>query len=62
MIFGQVGGAPCIKEIKENHLYREKLIQEENIEFIYLSIDENKEKWRGKVAELKEFGMGEINL
>ena len=48
---------PCINEIKKNQWYREKLTQEKNIEFIYLSIDKNKDKWRNKVTELKEFGM-----
>lgn len=49
--------APCIKEIKESYLYRQGLIQNKNIEFLYFSIDENKESWRKKVSELKEFGM-----
>ncbi|MBU2938477.1 TlpA family protein disulfide reductase [Lacinutrix sp. C3R15] len=49
--------APCIKEIKKNHLYRKKLIQDRNVEFLYFSIDKNQESWRKKVAELNEFGM-----
>jgi thiol-disulfide isomerase/thioredoxin len=49
--------APCIKEIKKSHLYREKLIQDKNVEFLYFSVDKNQEDWRKKVAELKEFGV-----
>jgi len=49
--------APCIKEIKKGYLYREKLIKNKNVEFLYFSIDKNQEKWREKVTELKEFGM-----
>lgn len=49
--------APCIAEIKKSHVYRKKLIQQDNVEFIYISIDTNKEQWRKKIAQLKEFGM-----
>ncbi|MCF1420898.1 TlpA family protein disulfide reductase [Mangrovimonas futianensis] len=49
--------APCIKEIKKSYPYRKQLIEEKNVEFIYLSIDDNKDQWRSKVNELKEFGV-----
>lgn len=49
--------APCIAEIKKNHSGRSKIAIEENVSIIYLSIDENFEKWRKKVMDLKKFGM-----
>ncbi|WP_452228602.1 TlpA family protein disulfide reductase [Lacinutrix sp. MEBiC02404] len=49
--------APCIKDIKESYLYRQRLIKEKNVEFLYFSIDEKQDNWRKKVSELKRFGM-----
>ncbi|WP_418510629.1 TlpA family protein disulfide reductase [Corallibacter sp.] len=49
--------APCIKEIKNSYQYRQQLIKEKNISFIYVSIDKDPEKWKQKVEELEEFGM-----
>ena len=51
--------APCIKEIKESQIYRQELIQSKNVEFIYFSIDDDQEKWRKKVDDLKVYGMDE---
>jgi thiol-disulfide isomerase/thioredoxin len=50
--------APCINEIKNSYLSRNKLTMEKKITFLYFSIDKSQEKWKSKVAELKKFGMG----
>jgi thiol-disulfide isomerase/thioredoxin len=47
--------SPCISEITKVKSFRDKLSVENNVEWIYLSIDENKEKWLDKSEELKEF-------
>ncbi|PRZ22916.1 TlpA family protein disulfide reductase [Flavobacterium granuli] len=49
--------SPCIEEIKKSSKYRDKLIQENKVEFLYFSIDKDPEKWKKKVAELEKSGM-----
>ncbi|WP_303317160.1 TlpA disulfide reductase family protein [Flavivirga abyssicola] len=46
---------PCVKEIQEVKSFRDKLSIENNVEWIYLSIDEEKDKWLKKSEQLKEF-------
>ncbi len=45
---------PCTKQIKENKPFKDRLSVENNVEFIYLSIDTDKEKWLAKSKELSE--------
>lgn len=47
--------SPCIDEIKKAKNFKDKLSVEENVEWIYLSIDDDKDKWLEKSEELKEF-------
>lgn len=47
--------SPCIDEIKKAKNFKDKLSVEENVEWIYLSIDDDKDKWLEKSKELKEF-------
>ena len=49
--------APCISEIKNSYLFRNKLIEEKKTEFLYFSVDKNQEKWKNKIQELKKIGM-----
>lgn len=46
---------PCVEEIKKAKEFKDKLTVEKNVEWIYLSIDEDKEKWLKKSEDLKEF-------
>lgn len=46
---------PCIDEITKAKNFRDKLTVEDNVEWIYLSIDDDKDKWLKKSKELKEF-------
>lgn len=46
---------PCIKEITEAKSFKDKLAIENDIDWIYLSIDDNKDKWLEKSAELETF-------
>lgn len=48
---------PCIEEIKKSYTFREKLINEKKIEFLYFSVDKNPEKWKKKVKDLEKYGM-----
>ncbi|KAB8152497.1 redoxin family protein [Kordia sp. TARA_039_SRF] len=45
---------PCIKQIKENKPFKDRLSVENNVEWIYLSIDIDKEKWLAKQEQLSE--------
>jgi len=49
--------SPCIEEIKSSYQFRDKLIEEHTLEFLYLSIDTNPELWKKRVVELAKFGM-----
>ena len=46
---------PCIDEIQKTKSIRDKLAVEKDVEWIYLSIDEDKEKWLNRSEELKEY-------
>lgn len=43
---------PCIKQIQENKPFKDRLSVENNVEWIYLSIDSDKEKWLKKGEQL----------
>jgi thiol-disulfide isomerase/thioredoxin len=45
---------PCIKQIQENKPFKDRLSVENNVEWIYLSIDSDKEKWLKKGEQLSE--------
>jgi len=45
---------PCVKQINENKPFKDRLSVENNVEWIYLSIDDDKEKWLKKGEELSE--------
>lgn len=47
--------APCVIDIKKTKSFKDKLTVENNVEWIYLSIDEDKNKWLRKSKELEEF-------
>ena len=49
--------SPCIEEIKQGQDFKQRISQEHNIEWIYLSIDTDIEKWKQKSKELEEFGL-----
>lgn len=49
--------APCIEDIENTSLFRSKLNNDKKIEFIYLSIDKNKENWIKKVQYFKKIGI-----
>jgi len=46
---------PCIDEIRKGKDFKDKLIVEKDVEWIYLSIDEDKEKWLKTSHQLSEF-------
>lgn len=55
IIFWASWCAPCIDEISKSKLFRDKLSIEQNIEWIYLSIDKDEMKWLKKSDELNDF-------
>ncbi|SFG00190.1 Thioredoxin-like [Salegentibacter agarivorans] len=46
---------PCISEIKKAQNFKDKLSIENNVEWIYLSIDNDKDKWLKKSKELGSY-------
>ena len=46
---------PCISEIQKAKDFRDKLSVENNVEWIYLSIDEDEKKWLEKSKELESY-------
>ncbi len=46
---------PCVSEIKKAQSFRDKLSVENNVEWIYLSIDKDKDKWLKKSEELQSY-------
>lgn len=46
---------PCIQEIKREKGFKDKLAVEKDVEWIYLSIDKDQEKWKESSKELSEF-------
>ncbi|MET2983639.1 TlpA family protein disulfide reductase [Aureibaculum conchae] len=48
---------PCITEVKKSNLIRNKLHISDDVDWIYLSIDEDKEAWIKKTRELSDYGL-----
>ncbi|MBC8756615.1 redoxin family protein [Kordia sp. YSTF-M3] len=46
---------PCINQIQESKPFKDRLSVENNVEWIYLSIDSDREKWLKKGEQLNEF-------
>ena len=46
---------PCITEITKAKSFKDKLAVEKNVEWIYLSIDEDEKKWQKKSQELSQY-------
>ncbi|WP_430409531.1 TlpA family protein disulfide reductase [Kordia sp.] len=46
---------PCVKQIQESKPFKDRLSVENNVEWIYLSIDTDREKWLKKGKELNNF-------
>ncbi|MEO1029972.1 MAG: hypothetical protein AAFX55_01125, partial [Bacteroidota bacterium] len=44
---------PCLQEFEKSNRLKKRIQDEENLEYIYLSIDDEKSKWEEKVMELK---------
>jgi thiol-disulfide isomerase/thioredoxin len=49
--------APCINEVMKGYDIRKKISKENNIEWLYFSIDENKEDWIKRSMELDKYGL-----
>lgn len=47
--------APCIMGIKESQTYRDNLKQNDQADFIYISIDEDQEQWENRVNQLENY-------
>lgn len=45
---------PCVINIKDGKKFKDRLTVENNVEWIYLSIDEDKKRWKEKTESLKE--------
>ena len=46
---------PCIKQIQESKAFKDRLSVENNVEWVYLSIDADREKWLKKGTQLDGF-------
>jgi thiol-disulfide isomerase/thioredoxin len=46
---------PCIEEIQKEKDFKDKLAIENNVEWIYLSIDADEDKWKQKSKELERY-------
>lgn len=46
---------PCIVQIKDNKAFKDRMTVENNVEWIYLSIDEDKNQWKKRSKDLEEF-------
>lgn len=44
---------PCVMQIRENKDFKDRLSVEDNVEWIYLSIDENKDDWMKRSRQLR---------
>lgn len=49
--------SPCIEDINKSSSFRLKLSNEKKVEFIYLSLDKNKERWLNKVKQFENLGI-----
>ncbi len=47
--------SPCISEITKTKTFRKHLANNENIEWVFISVDSHQEKWLNKSKELREF-------
>lgn len=47
--------SPCIKEFKNGYSFKNSISRKENLDFIYFSIDEEKEKWSADLNELSKY-------
>lgn len=50
---------PCISDIKESYEFRNYLIKNKNVCFIYFSIDKNQNNWRKRVTQLEKYNLNE---
>ena len=48
---------PCIKEIKNGKDFRKKLAEEFDVEWIYISVDTDKQKWINMSYKLESYGL-----
>ena len=46
---------PCIIQIKDNKAFKDRMTVENNVEWIYLSIDKDKNQWKKKSRDLGKF-------
>lgn len=46
---------PCIRNIKETKSFKNRLATNDNVQFIYLSIDKDKKTWLKRSKELKKY-------
>lgn len=49
--------APCISEIKQGIEYRRMMTQTKNIQWVYLSMDKNKNDWIKKSNQMEAYGL-----
>jgi len=49
--------APCIESIQKSYDFRTQLSKENDVSWLYFSIDKDVESWKKKVTELKSYGM-----
>jgi thiol-disulfide isomerase/thioredoxin/glycerophosphoryl diester phosphodiesterase len=50
---------PCVEEIKKGYPLREPLAKEKNIQFIFISTDEDSNEWKKRINSLNKYGMSE---
>lgn len=46
---------PCISEFKKSTYFKSRISKEENLKFLYFSIDDNFEDWRKKISQLTDY-------
>src|SRR5690606_19314195 len=47
--------SPCITEFKKGYNFKNSISRKENLDFIYFSIDEEKEKWSSNLEKLSKY-------
>jgi thiol-disulfide isomerase/thioredoxin len=50
---------PCIEAIKTSYPHRIALTKDKDVQFIYISIDEDVNKWKNRINKLRLFGVNE---
>lgn len=50
---------PCVEEIKKGYPLRAPLAKEKNIQFIFISTDEDADEWKKRIKSLNKYGMTE---